>query len=81
VAQLQADPHSPLKAGASSCSAQSGIELGRPISDGIGFPSLFSSVFLFFTCFSFGSACFLPTVFCFADWFFLNFPNFELFKI
>jgi hypothetical protein len=35
------DPYSPLNAGASACSAQSGIELGRPISDGIGFLSFF----------------------------------------
>jgi hypothetical protein len=43
------DPYSPLNAGASDRSAQSGIGLGRPISDGIRFPLFFSSLFSFST--------------------------------
>jgi hypothetical protein len=79
-AQFWRIPYSPLNAGARSRSAQSGIELGRPISDGICFPSIFSFSFLIFTCFSFGSAGFLPPVFCFADWFFLNFQILNFFE-
>jgi hypothetical protein len=64
---FRADPYSPLKAGASGHSVQSGTVLGRPIRDGNGFLSFFSSVFSFFTGFSFSSAGFFSPVFCFAD--------------
>jgi hypothetical protein len=74
------DPYSPLNAGASASFAQSGTELGRPISDRIGFPSFFLQfyhfllVFIWFCWFSPSSFWFLPI------WFFLNFPKFNFFE-
>jgi hypothetical protein len=61
-----ADPYSPLNAGASSRSAQNGIELGRPISDGIGFPSLFFFGFLIFYLFFIWFCWFFASSFLFC---------------
>jgi hypothetical protein len=76
----QGNPYSPLNAGACDRSAQSEIELGRPISDGIGFPSVFFLSFLIYNWFFIWFCWFFSSSFFILRLVFLNFQKFDFFE-